>query len=169
MQSTDPLKASAVHMFLASLPHGLREVWIESDSSSRHTYTDLVVGKRGSGDFVEYGWSAYWKPELQRLHCLERCTHQPFLINLALTFWFVCDSKFPGRRTNKGDDSTRLSTTTSPVKFLFSVVELLIALRNIKEHYETTVPDIGGFVRSNYPFLLSHVWHVRSLVNSHFG
>ena len=65
------------------------------------------------------------------------------------------------RPTNKEDDSTRLSMTTSPVKFLFSVVELLVALRNIKEHYDTTVPDIGGFVRSNYPFLLSHVWHVR--------
>ena len=166
-QSTELQGVSAVHMFLASLPHGLREVWIESNSGRQHSYTDLVVGNRGTGDFGDRSWSAYWKPELRRLQCLTRCIPQPFLINLALTFWCVSDRV--NRPTNKNDVSTRLCMATTPVKFLFSVVELLVALRNIKEHYETTVPDIGGFVRSNYPFLLSHVWHVRSFANSHFG
>ena len=76
---SDSQKAGAVHMFLASLPHGLREVWIESNSGRRHEYTDLVVGNRGVVDnFVEYGWSAYWKPELRKkLYCLRRCVPQP--------------------------------------------------------------------------------------------
>ena len=93
-QSTELQGVSAVHMFLASLPHGLREVWIESNSGGRHSYTDLVVGNRGmpttksatsrqSGNFVERGWSAYFcleKPELRRLKCLTRCIPQPFQV-----------------------------------------------------------------------------------------
>ena len=144
VQSSEVERASAVHMFLASLPHGLREVWIESIAFSPDRYTDLVLGYRGEQDFNERGWSTYWPSNLtNRLHCLM--------------------NRQTGRRTTKDDSSSRLAGTA--VKFLFSVVELLIALRNINEHHKTIVPDLGAFVRSNFPFLLSHVWHVRSSAN----
>ena len=57
------------------------------------------------------------------------------------------------------DFSTRLASKR--VKYLFSVVELLIILRNKDEHLRDADGDTGKFVRENYPFLLSHVWHVR--------
>ena len=67
--------ASTVHMFLASLPHGLREVWIECATSSQPwRYTDLVVGDQDTKNFEKLGWSAYFDPQLSRsLHGLRRC------------------------------------------------------------------------------------------------
>ena len=58
-------------------------------------------------------------------------------------------------------DSTDVSTRLAGkgVKYLFSVIELLNSLRNIEAHLRDC--DIGNFVRKKYPFLLSHVWHVR--------
>ena len=83
--------------------------------------------------------------------------------------WCVCDrnNEIRGAFKDKSDPSTRLKPSSRPmVPYLFSVVELLVFLRNIIEHPSKIVPDIGSFVRTNYPFLLSHVWHVRLHANS---
>ena len=74
---------------------------------------------------------------------------------------------------DSNDDSTRLSATKDSKrrpKYLFSVVELLFSLRNVHQHMQKQKQissDIGSFVRKNYPFLLSHVWHVRAHVETH--
>lgn len=77
-----------VHMFLASLPHGLRELWSEStappdlhDRSPR--YTDLVIGNQGTshqGLFNERGWSTNFDKDLRcKLHGLRKskCAADP--------------------------------------------------------------------------------------------
>ena len=70
------------------------------------------------------------------------------------------------RRQNGGfktsrEESTRLQNLQANVggrpKFLFSVIELLLSLRNIVQH--ELVADVPFFLRTNYPFLLSHLWH----------
>ena len=84
----------------------------------------------------------------------------------------ICD-RYDQRFKDKTDDSTRLDVSrgsTRRPKYLFSVAELLFNLRNMHVHMQTqkqVSSDIGFFVRTNYPFLLSHVWHVRAHVETH--
>ena len=47
------------------------------------------------------------------------------------------------------------------IRFMRSVLELIVCIRNAKEHPEENCPlgDVS-FIREHYPMLLSHVWHV---------
>ena len=86
--------SGTVHMFLASLPHGLRELWIESTTpphldgrSTPPCYTELVIGHQGTlyqgtgGDkFDKRGWSTNFDTDLRNaLHGLRKskCAAEP--------------------------------------------------------------------------------------------
>ena len=86
--------SATVHMFLASLPHGLRELWSESTAPSdlhdrSPRYTDLVIGNQGTSDhlqgthgnnFNERGWSTNFDKGLcNALHGLRKskCAAEP--------------------------------------------------------------------------------------------
>jgi len=167
---------STVHMFLASLPHGLREVWIECTTSTRHQrhytntplherhYTNLVVGYQGTSSFDTLGWSACFDDDLKKnLHGLRKCLFLSIYLRTRaalsdIVLVCICDRE--NKRDFKDASCGSFRLAKRGVKFLFSIVELLNQLRNIEAHLGDF--DIGNFVRRKYPFLLSHVWHVRS-------
>jgi len=154
----DP-KEPVVAMIIASLPHGLRELCITDLSNS--VYRNLLLGSTGTGqanmlsrDFKDRGWaSAFAKSshEWNNAHIFRKPKKGKSDYSHPLTRDYRTIS----------DMSTRIGGCSVPV--FFSVVELIVAFRNLTEHPEGALrnkSDVARFVRTNYPFLLSHVWHV---------
>lgn len=141
-----------VTFVIASLPFGLRQLHTEN----RHFgYLDLVVGrdaaKARNTEFDRYGWSSTLPTTVANsLHGLHR-ENNP---NLP--------------KKNQTDPSTRLKgSDRDRPKYLFSVVELIINLYNVYKHQAAAQPTeravfVANMLRKNYPFLLSHIWHVLS-------